>query len=46
MWTWYYDVRSLDAPPWWIWALLLKEVLFILLVFKVKSGNWLGRKKK
>jgi len=41
-----FDFKTLDAPPLWVWLLLLKEVAFMLLAFKAFTGNWLGRKKK
>ncbi len=42
----YFTFNTLDAPPFWIWLVLIKEVIFLLLIFKVWSGNWMGRRKK
>jgi len=41
----YFNFLTLDAPPFWVWFILAKEVLLMLLIFKVWSGNWMGKKK-
>ena len=45
-WNWVRYMKTLDHPSFWLWLLIIKEVFFVLLIFKVWSGNWGGFKKK
>ncbi len=42
--SWVDTMRTLDHPPFIVWLLVLKEVFFVLLIFKVFTNDWLGRK--
>ena len=42
--SWVNFMHTLDAPPLWLLGLALAHVALVLLVFKLLSNDWLGRK--
>ena len=42
--NWWGWLNLIYDSPIWIWIIILQQVLFVLLIFKLVSGNWMGKK--
>lgn len=46
MMNWWGFMNAIFYHPAWTFVIMAQEVFLVLLIFKVFSGDWLGRKEK
>lgn len=46
MMNWFGMANLVFRHPAWIWVIILQQVFMVLLIFRVVSGNWMGRETK
>jgi len=44
--NWWGWINIMYCSPVWFLIIILQQIFFVLLVFKVYSGNWIGRETK
>jgi len=46
MYGWVERALLSGTPPWWMWCYLVGATAIVLGIFRVISGNWIGRENR